>query len=149
MASRPSALALTLGALILPGCGEEEQPVPLSCRQGPAAVHSALRDAPRPVTLEGTPLSACISDTSGGGALQDVGGAYVSVASDLADAAARHPRGAAALRLGYLVGAVERSEQGAQGVGYELGRRLRSEVARVDAGSPAFRRGQRAGRRHG
>ena len=123
--------------------------MPVACLQGPDAVRSALRSAPGPVTLGGTPLSDCITDTTGGGALQDVGMAYLTVASDLADDAVREPNGVAAMRLGYLMGAIERSRSGAQGVGHELGRRLRMEVARVDAGAPAFRRGERAGRRHG
>jgi len=121
----------------------------VSCRQGPDAVRAALRKAPRPVTLDGTPLSDCIMDTTSGGALQEVGEAYITVASELADGAARHPDGAAALRLGYLMGAFERSRAGAQGVGYELGRRLRSEVRRAHVHSPAFKRGERTGRSHG
>lgn len=149
MLPRPVALALLLGALSLPGCSDEEEVVPVACRQGPDAVRSALREAPRPVTLDGTSLSDCIMDTSGGGALQEVGAAYLSVASELADDAVRDPNGVAAVRLGYLMGAFERSKAGAQGVGYELGRRLRSELGRVNVRAPAFRRGERAGRRHG
>ena len=149
MLSRPAALAAVLGALTLPACSDEEEPVPVSCRQGPDAFSSALREAPGRVTLNGTPLSDCIRDTSGGGALQEVGQAYLSVASDLADDAARDPTGESAVRLGYLMGAFERSRAGAQGVGHELGRRLRSELSRVNVRSPAFRRGERAGRRHG
>jgi hypothetical protein len=146
---RAASVAVLLGALLLAGCSDEEDPVPVSCRQGPDSVRSALRDAPGRVTLGGIPLSDCIDDTSGGGALQEVGEAYLSVASRLADEAARDPDGVAAMRLGYLMGAVERSKTGAQGVGSELGRRLRMEAARVDSGAPAFRRGERAGRRHG
>jgi len=146
---RPVALAILLGVLFLSGCSDEDEVVPAACRQGPDAVRVALREAPRPVTLNGTPLSQCIKDTSRGGALQEVGEAYLSVASQLADDAAPDPDGVEAVRLGYLVGAFERSRAGAQGVGYELGRRLRSEAARVNGRSPAFRRGERAGRRHG
>ena len=150
MLPRPVALAVLLGALILPpGCSDEKEGVPVSCRQGPGAVRSALREAPRPVTLDGTPLSDCIKDTSGGGALQEVGEAYLTVASELADDAARDPGGRSALQLGYLIGAFERSRAGAQGVGFELGRRLRSEVGRVHVRSAAFKRGERAGRRNG
>lgn len=149
MDCRAASVAVLLGALLLAGCSDEEEPVPVSCRQGPDSVRSALRDAPGRVTLGGTPLSDCISDTTGGGPLQEVGQAYLAVASGLADAAARDPNGVAALRLGYLMGAVERSRSGAQGVGSELGRRLRMEAARVDSDAPAFRRGERAGRRHG
>lgn len=136
-----------LGTLLFPGCSEEV--VPAACRQGSEAMRSALRDAPGPVTLDGTRLSECIKDTSGGGELQNVGAAYLSTASGLADAAARDPNGAAAVQLGYLMGAFQRSKAGSQGVSYELGRRLRSELLRVNVRSPAFRRGERAGRRGG
>lgn len=149
MCRRAASVAVLLAALLLAGCSDEEDPLPLSCRQGPDAVRSALRDAPGRVTLGGTPLSDCITDTTASGPLQEVGEAYLAVASDLADAAARDRNGEAALRLGYLMGAVERSKIGAQGVGSELGRRLRMEAGRVDADAPAFRRGERAGRRHG
>lgn len=149
MLLRPVALAVLLSALILPGCSGQEETVPVSCRQGPDAVRSALDAAPGRVTLDGTPLSACIKDTTAGGVLQEVGEAYLTVASELADEAARDPHGAAAVRLGYLMGAYERGRSGAQGVGYELGRRLRSEVSRASLRSPEFRRGQRAGRHQG
>ncbi len=105
----------------------------------------ALEAAPERVTVEGTPLSACLADTTDGGALQDVGAAYVAAAATLADRAADDREGDAALQLGYLIGAVKRSEAGSQGVGYELGRRLRTEAASVRDGSEAFARGRRAG----
>ena len=90
-------------------------------------------------------ISRCLSDTIDGGELQEVGAAYVAAASRLADRAAADPEGDAALQLGYLLGAVKRSETGAQGVGYELGRRLQAEAAAVSDRSKAFARGERAG----
>jgi hypothetical protein len=146
---RVAVLALLLGALMASGCSDEDEVVPVSCRQGAEAVKTALRDAPGRVTLDGTPLSACIKDTTESGVLQEVGQAYLDVASELADTVTGSPNGASAVQLGYLLGAYERSRAGAQGVGYELGRRLRSEVSRANVYSPAFRRGERAGRRHG
>ncbi len=145
-----AALLLLAGALVPSGCSEDDDDgVPLSCRQGSTALSEALREAPGRVTLGGTPLSACIKDTAGGGELRDVGQAYVYVAARLADAAAEDPDGAAAVQLGYLMGAFERGRVGAQGVGHELARRMRSELLRVDVSSPAFKRGERAGRQHG
>ena len=149
MVARPTVVVVLLGVLSLGGCSDGKEGVPVACRQGAETVRAALRSAPRPVTLDGTPLSGCIKDTSGGGTLQEVGEAYLTVASELADRAARNRDGVAALRLGYLLGAYERSRTGAQGVGYELGRRLRTEVGRVGVRSAAFRRGEQAGRRHG
>jgi hypothetical protein len=147
---RFAALLLLAGALLPSGCSEgDDEGVPISCREGSTALSEALREAPGRVTLGGTPLSACIKDTIGGGELRDVGQAYVYVAARLADDAAEDPDGAAALRLGYLMGALERGRVGAQGVGAELARRMRSELLRVDVRSPAFKRGERAGRERG
>jgi hypothetical protein len=126
-------------------CSQEDEATPTGCLAGQEALLTALESAPMDVTLEGTPISECLSDTTDGGELQEVGAAYVEAASALADRAEREPEGGAALQLGYLVGAVKRSEAGAQGVGYELGRRLRAEAARVEDGSEAFARGRRAG----
>ena len=143
-------LLLLAGALLASGCSEgEDKGVPLACREGPTALTEALREAPGRVTLGGTPLSECIEDTSGGGELQDVGQAYTYVAARLADAAAEDPDGPSALQLGYLIGALRRGSAGAQNVGHELARRVRAEISRVDTRSPAFRRGERAGRAHG
>ena len=145
-----AALLLLAGVLLPAGCSQQEDAgVPVSCREGSAALSEALRAAPGPVRLGGTPLSECIKDTSGGGALRDVGQAYVYVAARLADAAAEDPDGAAAMQLGYLMGAVRRSQFGTQGVGHELARRMRSELARVNVRSAAFKRGERAGRERG
>ena len=145
-----AALLVLAGALLPSGCSEgEDEGVPVVCREGSTALSEALRAAPGRVTLGGTPLSACIKDTIGGGELRDVGQAYVYVAARLADDAAEDPNGAAAVQLGYLMGALERGRVGAQGVGHELARRMRSERVRVDVRSPAFRRGRRAGRERG
>jgi len=146
---RLATVAVFLAALVASGCSDGAAGVPAACRQGSEAVREALREAPGPVTLDGTPLSECIDDTSGEGELRDVGTAYLEVAARLAPAAVRDPDGAAAVQLGYLVGAFTRSKTGAQGVSYELGRRLRSELLSVDVRSPAFVRGERAGRRGG
>lgn len=144
------ALLLVGAALSSIGCSRgDDEGVAASCREGSAALAEALQDAPGRVTLGGTPLSECINDTSDGGALHDVGQAYVQVTSRLADRAAGDPDGAAALQLGYLMGALRRGQFGAQGVGHELSRRMRSELERVDVRSRAFRRGERAGRDHG
>ena len=149
MRPRRATALLIAGVLVLIGCGEDDEVVPAACRQGPDVVRAALQEAPGAVTIDGSALSECIKDTSGGGDLQEVGFTYVDVASELADGAEKEPDGPEALQLGYLMGAFERSKAGAQGVGYELGRRLQSELLRVDSRTPAFRRGERAGRSGG
>ena len=145
-----AALVLVAALLLASGCAQEQdEGVPVGCREGASALNEALREAPGRVTLGGTPLSECIKDSSGGGDLQEVGQAYIYVAARLADAAAEDPDGAQALQLGYLMGSLKRGSAGAQGVGYELTRRMRAELSRVDSSSPAFRRGERAGRERG
>ena len=136
--------------LVLSGCRDEDKAVPAACRQGADTVQRALLQAPGEVRLQGTtPISDCIKDTSSGGEMSDVGTAYVAVAQRLADEAERRPNSPEALRLGYLVGAVERSRKGSQGVGYELERRLAQEAARIDEQAPEYREGLRAGRDSG
>jgi hypothetical protein len=141
---RISVAAVAFCVLALAGCRDDtKKPVPSACRQGPDTVSAALAKAPGQVRLDGTTrISACIKETSTGGEMSDVGAAYITVAQDLADAGE-------ALRLGYLIGAVERSRKGSQGVGYELGRRLAQEASRVDQRSAAYREGLRAGRKSG
>ena len=141
---RRSAAAI-LCLLALSACSREDESTPAGCLAGEDAVLRALERAPGKVVLEDSPLSACLDDTTDGDALQAVGAAYLDAATSLADRAVEDPEGEAALQLGYLLGAVKRSEAGAQGVGYELGRRLRSEATRVPEGSKAYDRGLRAG----
>ena len=141
--------AAILCLLALSACSREDEATPAGCLAGEAAVLRALEKAPGRVVLEGTPLSACLGDTTDGDALQAVGAAYLDAATSLADQAAEKPEGEAALQLGYLLGAVKRSEAGAQGVGYELGRRLQAEATRVAKGSKAYERGLRAGTKGG
>jgi hypothetical protein len=143
-------LAAVAGLALLAGCRDDDRGIPAACRQGADTVRLALLQAPGEVRLEGTtPISDCIDDTSSGGDMSDVGVAYVAVAQRLADEAERRPNSPEALRLGYLVGAVERSRRGSQGVGYELGRRLQQEARRVPASSQEYRTGLRAGRDSG
>ena len=154
MAARRPCLLLCLALLLaVPGCSpDQERGVPLACRQGEGAeeaVRRALASAPEEVRMDGTRLSECLNDTSSAGELQEVGAAYVGVASDLAPDATRRPEGREATQLGYLMGAMRRSATGAQGVGYELQRRLEQELSKVDTGSRAYRRGEAAGRRSG
>ena len=141
------ATALLLGLL---GCGREE-PAVLSpaCREGSGPVLRALRQAPSPVSLDGTPLSSCLRDTGDGGDLRNVGIGYLDAASTLATAAEKDPRGREALRLGYLIGAAHRGASSDQGPASEMVRRLDNEATQADKGSAAFRRGERAGRRGG
>ncbi len=112
-------------------------------------MRQALDAAPGEVRIDGTPISRCVGDESEASDLQDVGTAYLNIASSLSSAAARDPEGPEATQLGYLLGAVRRSAPADHGVNYEMVRRLEQELVRVDTTSEAFRRGERAGREGG
>ena len=148
--SRTQLSTLLVVALCIAGCSREGREVlPAACREGGNAVREALRAAPAAVRIDGTSLSACLGDESDSGELRDVGSAYLDTAASLSSIAARDPSSPEATQLGYLIGAVRRSESADQGVNYEMVRRLEQELLRVDTGSEAFRRGERAGRRGG
>jgi len=75
------------------------------CTQGEEPIVRALERAPQTVALtDGTPLSQCVARARDSGDLQSFGVLVVRVADRLADRARRDRR--AALRLGYLIGAV-------------------------------------------
>ena len=143
--------AALLAAVLLAACSREEPPeLPPACRgAGPAEVRAALAGAPGEVTVEGTRLSQCISGARDSADLQHVGAVYLAVATELAPPARVRPEGPAATQLGYLIGAVERGSQGAQGVHYEMVRRLEQEAHGLESRSAAFRAGKRAGRSSG
>jgi hypothetical protein len=147
---RSPAAAAVLGALALAGClREEEVGLPAACRADAAGVTQALERAPAPVRLDGIPLSGCLVRKSDPSDVQAVGASYLQVAVELAAAARTQPEGPAAVRLGYLIGAVRRGAAGTQGIHDELVRRLEQELVPLDTGTRAFRRGERAGRESG
>jgi hypothetical protein len=156
---RPTAIVLlVLGAALLGGgCGKGEKATPTACLGGAGAYLRALAAAPGEVKLGGaTPISDCLTENQGGGELASVGGAMVEAATRLNAEARAQPGGEAALRLGYLLGAVQRGAAGTEGIHADLVRRL-SVAARYSPGrdplSPAFlaayRRGFDAGRARG
>jgi hypothetical protein len=147
-----AALAIALaGCSAASGCSRSgDGGVPVACREGPAAVRAALARAPGPVTLGGgTPLSDCFASEGDAADVQQVGGAYLGAAAGLAAGARSRPDGPAALRLGYLMGAVRRGAGDGRGIYYELVRRLEQETAGVDTSTAAYRRGFAAGRSGG
>jgi len=112
-------------------------------------VREALREAPGEVSLDGTPLSACLADESDAAELADVGSAFVGTAAGLAAVADERPEGEEATQLGYLLGATLRGVREHRGVNDELVRRLEAETAAIQGRSRAFERGRRAGLRRG
>ena len=146
---RAALLAVAAG-VALAGCSSEDrESLPAACRAAEPEVRAALASAPGRVELDGTPLSGCLVKSSEPAEIQDVGAAYLDVAAELGLAAAEHPEGEQALRLGYLVGAVRRGAEGTQGIHSELVRRLEQEAAGVAGSSDAYERGARAGARSG
>jgi hypothetical protein len=139
------AAATALAVAVLAGCGSEpSNQVPVECKAGPGDVVRALAQAPGDVRLDGRRLSECFAPGGEAGDVQALGLAVVPAAVRLARDARSHPGGPAALRLGFLVGAVHRGA--ARGRVYaELERRVRLELAGVDTAQPGYRRGLRAG----
>jgi len=154
MTTRARACAVvTLALLLLAGCTKEPDPVPAACFDGPAALLSALEHAPGAVVLaDGTRLSRCVSAARTDADIQSLGLVFVRMADTLRAQAARDP--AAALRLGYLAGAVKAgAASSASGITMQLARRV-EQVATLEenagaAAAAALRRGRRAGERSG
>jgi hypothetical protein len=145
-------LLAALVLLTLAGCSSEPEPLPSACLGEPAAVLTALERAPGAVVLDdGTRLSRCVSAARTDGELQSLGLSLMRVADTLR---ARAPSDAgAALRLGYLAGAVRAGAAANTAVAGQLARRVEQlAVLQEDAGrvaAAALRRGVRAGERSG
>ena len=137
--------------LLLPlaGCGNHDAGVPTGCREGESTVLGALARAPAPVRVDGAAISKCFARAASSADVQNIGSTYIDVAQRLADQARSAPHSAAALRLGYLIGAVRRGAGRDFGVYYETHRRLEAVLAGIDVNSPEFVRGERAGERSG
>jgi hypothetical protein len=137
-------LACTLG-----GCGGRTPPAQACIQAQPADVLQALRRAPGQVALtDGTRLSQCVRRTVDDSRLQTLGATLTRAADELA----RRMRAsdAAALQLGFLIGAVDRGADQAAGLQGELANRI-AGAAGPDGGPrrALLLRGRAAGHRHG
>jgi hypothetical protein len=147
---RLRVLAVVVAAAIgLAGCTPQPDSVPASCVGEPAALMTALRQAPATVALEdGTRLSRCVSTARTDSDLQSLGFSLGRTADVLRARAAKDP--AAALQLGYLAGAVRAGARRAtSGIAAQLGRRM-AQLATLRPGAgraaaTAWARGSRAG----
>lgn len=125
--------------MLLSGCGPGETPISVGCTAGPRPVASALAKAPRPVTLnDGFALSRCISDGTDDAELQAVGTVFHQVAEDLRVRAREGNDTAAAVQLGYLIGATRRGAKHTNGVMAELQRRVELVGGRLQSEAPAL-----------
>ncbi|MQA75551.1 MAG: hypothetical protein GEU88_14630 [Solirubrobacterales bacterium] len=92
-----------------------------------AAYLEALRAAPGEVRLpDGTPISGCLVEEQGPGALATVGRALIESATALNHEARRGEDRRATVRLGYLVGAVDAGASTTGGIHRDLQLRLNS-----------------------
>src|SRR5215207_1511312 len=120
----PPALAVSL-ALLAAACGGTDDETPVACLNGPGAYLRALERAPEEVRLPGgTPISGCLAENQSAGDLAAVGNATLEAATALNAEARADPGGAANVRLGYLIGAVQAGAEETDGVHAELVRRL-------------------------
>jgi hypothetical protein len=151
MARPAPLLSLLVAACALAGCSSKHDPPALACIQSARDVRTALRAAPGHVALsDGTTLADCVGAAREASDLQNVGATFVTAASDLEPMAHRNPR--VALRLGFLVGAVERGASRTSGLQDELVNRMRGALdgARLrGAERAAALRGRAAGRERG
>ena len=129
-------LAVLTVALLVTGCAEDSDALPDACVQGHETVLTALAQAPRAVALpDGTRLSSCVSAARTDGDLQSLAIVFVRAADTLRPRAATDP--AAALRLGYLAGAVKAGATRSSGsIATQLARRV-EQVATLDSGASA------------
>ena len=143
------ALCLALGA-----CGEEPRQVAAACTRGAGAIERALQRAPGAVVLPGgVPVSACVADADTDAELQNTGAVLTAAAEHLA-ARAEAGDATAALRLGFLAGAVRRGAAHSAGIGAQLQRRIEMAGADVAGGADgaaqrALQRGLAAGTERG
>jgi hypothetical protein len=152
-----AGIALILASMFLVGCGRRSGPdrAPAACTSGSASarvasLRAALGRAPAPVRLrDGTSISDCLAHDADSGDLQNVGSMLLTVTQQVMASAHGRRDARVLLQLGYLSGAVHRGAARAQGVDHEIERRIDQELGLVDTGSPAFRRGERAGRTSG
>ena len=130
------------------GCGNDEHRVPVACLDG--GVRTALAGAPGDVRLDGdTRLSECFNRAAAPAEIQQVGAVFLGAAEQLAARARSRPHSAAALQLGYLIGAVRHGAGHTQGIHYETRRRIEQELIGVNTKAREFVTGERAGETKG
>jgi hypothetical protein len=127
------------------GCGNDEHRVPVACLDG--NVPKALAAAPGQVRVQGTRLSDCFTRAADPAEIQQVGAVFIAAAERLAAEARANPHSAAALQLGYLIGAVRHGTSHTQGIHYETRRRIEQDLIGVNTRAPEFVEGERAGER--
>ncbi len=144
----PATAAALCAVALLAGCGASKPPpLPAACLQPVDEIARALARAPASVRLsDGSPLSRCVSRARADADLPAVGVSLTQIADGLSARAGGDA--AAALQLGYLVGAVRRGAADTPGIAAQLARRL-DRAAPHDFATPAARRALTRGIRLG
>ena len=115
-----AAAVLALGA-----CANDDDSTPEACLAPAGDYLDALEAAPGDVVLGGeTPISGCLVAGQSPAELADAGESMIGAATELNAAARRDPGGDDSVRLGYLVGAVQRGAAETGGIHADLVRRL-------------------------
>src|SRR5882757_9573819 len=117
------ATLLLAGAAVLAaaGCGSQDDSTPVACLEGTGAYLTALKAAPGAVEVGGeATISECLARNQQAGDLSSVGIALVEAATRLNADARAEPGGAAAVQLGYLIGAAERGAADTEGIHTDL-----------------------------
>jgi hypothetical protein len=138
-----------LALLALSGCGDRTPPAEACIQAQSADVLQALRGAPDHVALtDGTLLSQCVRRTIDDSRLQALGATLTAAADTLAQR--MRTSDAAALQLGFLIGATERGAAQAAGLQGDLANRI-AGAAPADGGPRRvlLMRGRAAGLRGG
>jgi len=126
---RSLLLPLMLLPLLAAACGGDDETTPIVCLEGPAKIETALVTAPGPVLIDGTvPISGCLIRNQPDGDLVNFGSDTVTVATRLGkESGGSGPAAiAAAIRAGYLVGAMEKGSEDTDGIHAALVDRVRS-----------------------
>lgn len=150
-------LLIALSAPVVAACsGNQEIATPTACLEGPAKLGKALDSAPQPVRINGRiPISTCLIADQPNADLIEFGSAAVDVATGLSAEARRPgvPGIAAAIKAGYLVGAVERGSEETEGIHAALVDRIRNAatngVNRSGSAMSHYEIGYEAGRELG
>lgn len=150
-------ILIPLLALSVAACsGGEEVETPRACVEGPAVIERALESAPQPVRINGRiPISTCLTPDQSNADLVEFGTAAVEVATRLsAEAKKSGAEGiAAAIRAGYLVGALERGSEETEGIHAALVDRVRNAatngIDRSGAAESHYEIGYESGRELG
>jgi len=143
-----------LATVLLVGCADEPVNTPTACTTGPEVLGEALERAPGPARLEGRiPISDCLVPNQPDGDLMDFGSSAVEVGTQLGrESRSPGPEGiAAAIRAGYLVGAMEKGSADTGGIHAVLIDRVRSAATNGITGTAKthYEIGYEAGERLG